>query len=440
MLKTVSAAVRSRFSVLLLLAMAAVPARADLVIELDQVGVKPMPMAVVPFGWDGNGAPPIDISGVIAADLKRSGRFDPLPERDMLQRPTTGAQLNFDDWRRVNTEVVVVGRLTQNSEDDFSVQFQVFDVFSSRQILGYRLPSSRRGLRLAAHRAADMIYEELTGIPGIFSTRIAYVTVNGTPGNEVYEIIVSDADGENQYKIAESRGYPLMSPSWSPDSRRLAYVSFEGGQSSVVVQTLRTGNTQRVSRREGINGAPAWSPDGRRLALTLSGRDGNPDIWIMTLADSKLKRLTTGLAIDTEASWSPDGDYVYFTSDRAGGPQVYRVPASGGEAERITFEGRYNARPRLSPDGEKIAVVHDDRGNFRIAVVDVDRRDVQVLTDGSLDESPAFAPNGETLLYATRAGDRGVLATVSIDGAIRQRLRASEGDVREPVWSPFRPN
>ncbi|MEO0998601.1 MAG: LpqB family beta-propeller domain-containing protein [Pseudomonadota bacterium] len=217
-------------------------------------------------------------------------------------------------------------------------------------------------------------------------------------------------------------------------------MSFEGGQSSVVVQTLRTGNTQRVSRREGINGAPAWSPDGRRLALTLSGRDGNPDIWIMTLADSKLKRLTTGLAIDTEASWSPDGDYVYFTSDRAGGPQVYRVPANGGEAERITFEGRYNARPRLSPDGEKIAVVHDDRGNFRIAVVDVDRRDVLVLTEGSLDESPAFAPNGETLLYATRVGDRGVLATVSIDGAIRQRLRASEGDVREPVWSPFRPN
>lgn len=416
------------------------PLRAELVIELDAVGVKPTPMAVVPFGWQGSGAAPMDIAGVIGADLKRSGRFAPIDEANMLQKPTTGSEVSFNDWRRVEAEVIVIGRLVENAPDDFSLQFQLFDVYTARQILGYRLPSSKRGLRLAAHRAADMIYEQLTGIKGIFSTRIAYVTVNGTPGNELYEIVVADADGENQYKITESRGLPLMSPAWSPDGRRLAYVSFEGNRSSIVVQTLRTGTTQRVSQRAGINGAPAWSPDGRKLALTLSGEDGNPDIWIMTVAGQSLQRLTTSSAIDTEANWSPDGRYIYFTSDRAGGPQVYRVSASGGKPERVTFEGRYNARPRLSADGEKVAVVHDDRGKFRIAVVDIDDSDVQILTEGNLDESPAFAPNGETLIYATRAGARGVLATVSIDGAIRQRLAAREGDVREPVWSPFRPN
>ncbi len=413
-------------------------AKAELVIELDQLGVKPTPMAVVPFGWQGNGVQAEDIAGIISADLKRSGRFDPLPVENMLQRPTTGTELNFDDWRRVLSEVVVVGRLIENSEDDYSIQFQVFDVYSARQILGYRMPSSKRGLRLAAHRAADMIYEKLTGVPGIFATRIAYVTANGTPGNEVYEMVVSDADGENQYRIAESRGFPLMSPSWSPDARQLAYVSFEGGRSSIVVQTLRTGTTRKVSRREGINGAPAWSPDGRKLALTLSGQTGNLDIWVLTLADNSLTRLTNSSAIDTEAAWSPDGKFIYFTSDRAGAPQVYRVPSTGGAAERITFEGRYNARPRISADGKKLAVVHDDRGNFRIAVFDIEKRDVQVLTDGGLDESPAFAPNGETLIYATRYRGKGVLATVSADGAIRQRLAARDGDVREPVWSPYR--
>lgn len=412
--------------------------RADLVIELDQVGVKPTPIAVVPFAFDG-AALPLDMAGVIAADLKRSGRFAPLAQADMLAKPTRGSAINFSDWRRVNTEVVVVGELSTLGEDSYALQFQVFDVYGGRQILGYRLPSTKRGLRLAAHRAADMIYEELTGIPGIFSTRIAYVTANGRPGSEVYEIIVADADGENQYRIAESRGYPLMSPSWSPDGRQLAYVSFEGGQSSIVVQTVRTGSTRKVSAREGINGAPSWSPDGRKLAITLSGREGNPDIYVLTLADNSLRRLTTSKSIETEASWSPDGQFVYFTSDRAGAPQIYRLPLTGGKApERITYEGRYNARPRLSPDGEKIAVVHDDRGNFRIAVHDLDNRDVQVLTEGGLDESPAFAPNGETLIYATRSGGRGVLATVSVDGAIRQRLAATDGDVREPVFSPFR--
>ncbi len=411
-------------------------AHAELVIELDQVGIQPASIAVVPFSSEQ--AAPLDVAAIVSADLERSGRFKAIARDRMLQTPSRGADINFADWRRVEAEVMVVGRLVATGTDQYSLQFQLFDVYGSRQLLGYRMPTSARGLRLAAHRVADMIYEELTGIAGIFSTRIAYVVASGSPGNELYEIVVADADGENQYRIAQSRGYPLMSPSWSPDGRQLAYVSFEGGVSSIVVQNLRTGSTRKVSKRAGINGAPSWSPDGRSMALTLSGREGNPDIWLLTLATGDFRRLTTGRSIETEASFSPDGKHIYFTSDRAGAPQIYRIPVSGGRPERITFEGPYNARPRLSADGTKLAVVHNDRGNFRIAVHDVEKRDVQVLTDGQQDESPAFAPNGETLIYATQVNGRGVLATVSVDGAIRQRLAATEGDVREPIFSPFR--
>jgi TolB protein len=231
-----------------------------------------------------------------------------------------------------------------------------------------------------------------------------------------------------------------MSPAWSPDGRRLAYVSFENKMAEVYVQTLRGGSRQKVSSRAGVNGAPGFSPDGRMLALTLSRGEGNLDVFTLDLASQVLTRLTDQRSIDTEASWSTDGRQVYFTSDRAGGPQVYRVAAEGGAAQRVTFEGPYNARPRISPDGKRMAVVTNDRGNYRIALVDLERGFSQVLTDGRQDESPSFAPNGETLIYATREGGRGVLATVSVDGKVRQRLPAVEGDVREPAWSPFRAN
>ncbi len=412
-------------------------ARGELTIEITQGAGKSIPVAVVPFGWDGSGAPPLDVAGVIGADLARSGRFQPLERRDMLQLPTRGTEIDFDDWRMVGAELIVVGRLERQGTDDYSLQFQLFDILRGEQLVGYRMPASERGLRLAAHRAADMIFEKITGIPGIFATRIAYITAEGKPQSKTYRLIVSDADGENQYTIVESV-QPLMSPAWSPDGRRIAYVSFEGDRSAVWVQTLRTGNRQRVSQEEGINGAPVWSPDGRSLALTLSGRDGNPDIWVLTVASGAKRRLTENPAIDTEASWSPDGRTIFFTSDRSGGPQIYSVPAAGGEASRVTFEGRYNARPRLGPNGRKLAVVHDDRGNYRIGVYDLENRLFQILSDGRLDESPDFAPNGATLIYATREGGRGVLATVSVDGTVKQRLASTGGDVREPVWSPFR--
>jgi TolB protein len=281
-----------------------------------------------------------------------------------------------------------------------------------------------------------MIYEELTGIAGVFDTRVTYVTAEERRDGKLYSLIVADADGYNENKIMESPD-PIMSPAWSPDSRRIAYVSFEDNRSSIFVQTLRTGNRVRVSNRPGVNGAPAFSPDGRKLVVTLSDADGNLDIYTLDIATREARRITTHRAIDTEGSWSPDGRYIYFTSDRSGGPQIYRVSANGGSAERVTFEGSYNARPRVSPDGKKLAMVHLQNGNYRIAVMDLERKDVLVLSAGRQDESPSFAPNSDTLIYATRTGTNGVLESVTADGLIRQRLKSGDGDVREPVWSPF---
>jgi TolB protein len=428
---------RKFFIAIIVMALYGSTAVADITVEITQGGIARTPVAVVPFGWAGDGeVVPLDVAGVIAADLQRSGRFEPVPEENMLQKPTTGADLDFDDWSFVKAEAVVVGRVEQTGDNEFTVSFQLFDVFRRRQLVGYRIPATRGTMRRVAHRAADMIYEKLTGIKGVFATKVAFVTVEGGPAGQTYKLVVADQDGENETVVMQSTD-PIMSPAWAPDSRRLAYVSFENNRSSIWVQTLRTGNRIQVSNKPGINGAPAFSPDGRKLVLTLGGVDGNLDIHVLDLSSRQTRRVTTHRAIDTEGSWSPDGRYIYFTSDRSGGPQIYRVPATGGSPERVTFEGGYNARPRMSPDGERLAMVHLDRGNYRIAVMDVDSKELLVVSAGAQDESPSFAPNSDTLIYATRQARNGVLETVTADGLIRQRVSSGQGDVREPVWSPF---
>jgi TolB protein len=412
-------------------------AHAQLEFEITDFVGKRTPIAVVPFGWEGDGAEaPYDIDGVIAADLNRSGRFRPIPDEDMLQKPTASVEIDFDDWSILNVEAVIIGKIIQTGANAYSVQFQAFDVFKREQLVGYRMPASRDTMRRVAHRAADMIYEKLTGIPGVFGTKVAYVSAEGVGDSRNYSLVVSDMDGENQFTIMESAD-PIMSPAWSPDSRQLAYVSFENDVSTIFVQTLRTGNRLKVSSRAGINGAPAFSPDGRKLVLTLGGVDGNLDINVLDLRTRELTRLTTNRSIDTEGSWSPDGQMIYFTSDRSGGPQVYRVGIEGGTPERVTFEGSYNARPRLSPDGSRLAVVTLDRGNYRVGVLDLDDNDLLIVSRGQQDESPSFAPNSDSLIYATRQGGNGVLEMVSADGLVRQRLGSGRGDIREPVWSPF---
>ena len=407
-----------------------------LIIDVQGVS-QPKPVAIVPFGWEGDSpAVPLDVASVIQADLRRSGRFAPTGENDMLQKPTNSADVDFDDWTILGVEAIVIGKIIQTGANAYTLQFQLFDAFSRRQLIGFRMPASRGTMRSAAHRAADMIYEKLTGIKGVFGTKVVYVTAKQQANGRLYSLIVSDQDGENDNVIMESKD-PIMSPAWSPDSRQLAYVSFEGSKSAIYVQTLRSGNRFKIIDRPGINGAPSFSPDGRKLVITLGGVNGNPDIYVLDITTRQTKRLTTHRAIDTEGTWSPDGRYIYFTSDRAGGPQIYRISANGGTPERITFEGSYNARPRLSPDGTRLAMVHNDRGNFRIAVMNIERRDLLVLSTGRQDESPSFAPNSDSLIYATRQRGDGVLETVSADGLIRQKMASGQGDVREPVWSPF---
>jgi TolB protein len=423
----------------LLVALFAGTAHAQLVVEITRGQTDAIPIAIVPFGWESAGAAPFDVAATVAADLARSGRFAPLERRDMIDRPTAGAQIRFQDWRYLKSDFIAVGKLVPGAGDQHAVEFELYNVLTGQRLLGQRIPSTTAGLRATSHRVADLIFEQLTGIPGAFSTRVAFVSMEGTPPQQRYKLIVADADGENQQIIADS-AEPLMSPIWSPDGQSLAYVSFESRNAAIYVQALRSGERTRVSARAGINGAPAWSPDGTMLALTLSRRDGDLDVYTLSLATQVLTRMTFDPGIDTEPVWSLDGRKLYFTSDRSGSPQIYEVDlADSSKPRRVTFEGSYNARPRLSPDGKQLAVVHLDSGNYRIAVVDLASRAVRVLSQGRQDESPSFAPNGATLIYATQERGRGVLATVSIDGRVQQRLTPQSGYVCEHVWGRYAP-
>jgi len=410
---------------------------APLTIEITESEMGALPIAVVPFGWQGSGqAPNEDIAAIIDADLKRSGRFKTMPSKDMIAFPHTGTNVDFRDWRVLGMESLVVGQVKPNGVGGYIVRFQLFDVFKGEQLTGYSIPTTARDLRATAHHISDLIYEKLTGQRGAFATRVAYITsIAQTEGKRKIALQVADADGYHPQTIVTSTE-PLMSPAWSPDGLKLAYVSFEKGRPSIFVQEVYTGKRQRVASFKGINGAPAWSPDGRKLALTLS-KDGNPDIFILDLAKRTLLPLSRHYAIDTEPAWSPDGKYIIWTSDRGGRPQIYRIPSGGGKAERITFEGKYNARASYSPDGKLITMVTQIGQEFRISVLDLASSQLQVLSDGILDESPSFAPNGSMVIYATKIKGQGELAAVSVDGRVKQRLALQAGDVREPAWAPY---
>ena len=317
------------------------------------------------------------------------------------------------------------------------VEFELFDVAKQQHMAGLAITGQRTALRDVAHQVADIIYEKILGVRGAFWTRIAYITAVGTAPSIQYALMVADSDGFNPQVIVRSRE-PLLSPAWSPDGKRLAYNSFESGNSSIFIQDLATGSRQQVSNSKGINGAPSFSPDGGRLALTLS-KGGNPDIYIMDLGSRSTTQITKHFAIDTEPVWAPDGQSIYFTSDRAGKPQIYQVSSGGGEPNRVTFEGQYNARASvIDAKGIKLAMVQGNGNVYRIAVLDRATNQSTLVSPGNQDESPSFAPNGSMLLYATSEGSRGVLYAVSADGRVRQRLVLADGDVREPAWGPFR--
>lgn len=430
-----------RAAVLLLLACAA-PAQAAIRIEITQGVDGALPIAIVPLAWEVEGAnAPLDLAAVISADLARTGRFKPIPADVQPQAGAEALKPDFALWRGALIDYVVVGRITRNKADaagGYTIRFQLFDVLRGGQLLGYSIPVPADQLRRAGHRIADMVYEKLTGQPGAFSTRIAYITEIRDKGVRRYRLMVADSDGENEDDVVTSL-QPLMSPSWSPDGRKLAYVSFESRFPQVFVQELASGKREVVSERNGINGAPTWSPDGSKLALTLSSSEGNPDIYILELRSRKLTRLTTSPAIDTEPSWFPDGRRLAFTSDRGGGPQIYVVDADGKGTRRLSFEGDWNARPVVAPDGRTLALITREDDKFRVALLDLESGSLRVLTEGRLDESPSFAPNSSMILYATEHNDRGILSAVSVDGRVRQRLALTVGDVREPAWSPYPP-
>jgi TolB protein len=407
---------------------------AQLRIDITEGVRDAVPIAVVPF--DGQSAQAVtDVAAVIANDLQMSGRFAPLEQRDIVARPTTGDQIRFEDWRLLRSDFIVVGRV-ESSGTGLAVVYELFNVQTGQPLLTQRLPATQAELRATAHQISDAIFKRLTGIPGAFSTRIAFVAVGDSGGVKRHRLVVADADGFNPRTVTES-SEPLMSPAWSPDGASLAYVSFEGKASAIYVQELATGERRRVSARRGINGAPAWSRDGRRLALTLS-HGPNLDIYTLDLTTQQLTRITSSDAIDTEAEWSADGKGLYFTSDRAGRAQIYYVGLDeGAKAERVTFTNGYNARPRVSPDGKELAMVTLDQGAYRIASMDLKSRNFRVLTKGQQDEAPSFAPNSALVIYATGSGGKGSLAMVSADGRFQQRLSAEHGDVREPAWSPF---
>ncbi len=433
MLKTVF-----RFTVLgALILLWSAPVHAVLTIKRTRGIEGALPLAIVPFAWEGDGvSAPLDVAAVVAADLHRTGRFTPLPERDLPGRPSDSSQVDYRDWRRLGAESLVVGRLRAQPNGDYQVEFQLLDVYRNRQLTGYRFSSSAGELRTTAHRISDIIYEKLTGDRGAFATRIAYVTQSvGTDGKRRFALELADSDGHNPENILNS-AHPILSPAWSPDGKQLAYVSFETRKPAIYIQNLATGTREKVAGYKGINGAPAWSPDGQRLAMTLS-RDGNPEIYILDLDSRRLQRLTYNAAIDTEPAWSPDGKALVFTSDRGGRPQIYRIAANGGKVKRLTFEGSYNARASFSPDGSRLTLVHGDQGAYRIGLLDLETTALRVLSDARLDESPSFAPNGTMIIYATSDDRGGALAAVSVDGRVHQRLTFQKGMVREPAWSPF---
>ncbi len=413
--------------------------RSDLLeIRITQGTESALPIAIVPFDWQADVSPTIDVSSVVVADLRSSGRFAPMPVADLPSRPASFTDINFKDWRLLGMDNLVIGQIKQTAADRFAIEFRVIDAISGKQLAGFRIPTSSKNLRLTAHHISDLIYEAILKVKGAFATRIAYVTVEKLSKNKSrYQLQIADSDGYNARTILESTE-PLLSPAWSPQGDRLAYVSFEDRNSAIYVQNIRTGNREKVAFGRGINSSPAFSPDGKSLLMTRS-RDGNPDIYLMDLKTKKQRRLTTHPAIDTEARWAPDGRHIVFTSDRGGGPQIYRLAIDGGKPERLTFNmGDYNSRASLSPDGKRMAVVNGGDKGYRIALLDLEKDRFDILTDARLDESPSFAPNGAMIIYATMGATGAELAAVSVDGRVRQRLALQKGEVREPAWGPIR--
>ena len=404
-------------------------AHAQLTIDVTTNSGRQLPIAIVSF--KGEAAAPQNLTPVIISDLTRSGLFRIVNTEAISVPPSEPSEVNFTDWNSRNAEALLIGAIEAVGGDKYEIRYRLFDVAKQTQIASARYTVIASQFRITGHLIADQIYEKLIGERGVFSTRIAYVLKVGAR----YELQVADADGMNAQRVFTSPE-PILSPKWSPDGSRLAYVSFESGKSTVIVQNLGTGRRHTVAAFKGDNSSPSWSPDGTRLVLALS-RDSISQIYMISANGGEAVRLTESRSIDTIPIFTQDGQSVIFVSDRSGGPQLYSMPIIGGTPKRITFEGSYNVTPRVSPDGKLVTFVNRENARLRIATLELATGQINYLTDGPGDDSPSFAPNGRTILYENKSGGRGTLGSVSVDGRIKQRLTSQNGDIREPAWGPY---
>ena len=421
--------------ILFLFSLISSSAHALLEIEITQGVESALPIAITPVAGDA----PVEatlLESVVFSDLHRSGFFSIVDKKKYPQQSVKLDQVEYEQWRNNGMEALLVMNLNEAGDDNVRVQFELYDLVRKNRALGHSVTTGKKQLRRVAHKISDLVFEKLTGIKGAFSTRIAYISEVSAKDKKKFQLQIADADGFNPRTVFTS-SKQLMSPSWAPDGRRVAYVSFENERTEIFVQDITTGARSKLSSEPGINSAPAWSPDGSYLALTLSS-GGDPEIYVMEVETRKLRKLTDHYGIDTEPAWSPDGRFIFFTSNRSGSPQIYQVPFGGGKPKRLTFEGNYNAAPAVSSDGKYIAMVHNRGNGYSIAVLDLKNNLFSLLTDGVLDEAPSFAPNGSMIIYSTRHNNSTVLSAVSADGRVRQRLQLQKGKVREPAWSPFR--
>lgn len=425
---------KNAFKLYLGLLLIALPfsSQAALTIEIVGGAAQQIPIAIVPFAQPASiGSNQQDtIANVIGADLRRSGLFRVLETRGVANQPTDVSQIRYPEWAALQAQAITIGSIESLPGNRLKVTFRLMDVLKQNQLVGMEYNIAPNQLRMTAHKIADAIYEKLTGEQGVFATRISYVSKAG----KRYALQVADVDGFNPQTVVSS-AEPIISPKWSPDGTKLAYVSFERKKPIVFIQSLVSGQRTVLANFKGNNSAPSWSPDGKKLAIVLT-HGANSQIYVINADGTGLQQLTRTSAIDTEPVWSPDGQYIYFTSDRGGSPQVYRMFSTGANPQRVTFDGSYNVSPRISPDGKSLAYIKRDEGKFRVAIQDLASGQVQVLSETTKDESPSFAPNGRMILYATQMSGKGTLAAVSADGRVKQRLSETSGDVREPAWGP----